>query len=530
MTHDPIAWDADGGAGERVRVDAPAGRISGLRRDDVALFRGIRYAESPTGPLRFAAPVDAARVEEIDATAWGPVSLQDLDPLPARIPGAEGYYYPPEITFSEDCLRLNVWTSERADADAPVLVWFHGGGFTWGSGTGPWVDGTRFAAEHGLVVVTVTYRLGLLGNLWLGDIDPTASDLGIQDQQSALRWVQRNIAAFGGDPGRVTLMGQSAGAMSVGAHLVSPASRGLFHGAAMISGHLGIAPSVADAVAFRKQVLEALRVDPARDVLAQLRTVSTTRIQAVQRSFGLVPGGFPLVRDGVVLPEEPVAAVGRGEGAPVPLLIGCDSEEMRLFSITDSLAPLPIDELLGGLLGDDEVLAREARALYAELGLDDVALSYVIQNDQAWASPIAALAEAHGAAGNAAYQYEFTRRSPVHAGVHDTEVGAAHLSELPFFWGNLDAPGVPDLLGDDVLTDPALRLLADRVSGTVARFVATGSPDGGPLGAWPASTPDARTTMVIGVEASAAQSDARARRVAFWRRQATAPVLAVLQD
>lgn len=519
MTH------AQPASGDRIEVNAPAGTVTGLREHGVAVFRGIRYAEPPRGDLRFAAPVDAAPVEAIDATSFGAVSLQDLDPLPRQLPGTEGYYYRHDVEFSEDCLRLNVWTSSDATGDAPVLVWFHGGGFLWGSGTGPWVDGSRFVREHGLVVVTVSYRLGLLGNLWLGDVDPHSSDLGIQDQTSALRWVQRNIASFGGDPGRVTLMGQSAGGLSVCAQLIAPAARDLFHGAIVISGHLGMTPSVADAVAFRERAFAGLAVDPDGDVLAQLRRLSTSRILQVQRELGLGPGGFPLVTDGVVLPASPLDAVARGDAAPVPLLLGVDAEENRLWSITDGVAPVPARQLLTQLLGAGADL-EEALGLYADLDLDAPESYYAVINDQAWAVPSQALADAHTAAGHPAYAYEFARESPVVAGPLGTTVGAAHLSELPFFFGTLDAPGVPDLLGDEVLTDPALQRLATQVSGTVAAFVQTGTPDGGPLGPWPATTPDARVTMVIGEgpdAASRAVAGHHAARIAFWRGRTGVP-------
>ncbi|MEO5534617.1 MAG: carboxylesterase family protein [Pseudolysinimonas sp.] len=515
------------GSDDRIEVAAAAGRVIGLREDGVAVFRGIRYAEPPRGDLRFAPPVDAAPVEVIDATTWGAVSLQDLDPLPRQLPGTEGYYYQPDIEFSEDCLQLNVWAPPEATNGAPVLVWFHGGGFVWGSGTGPWVDGSRFAREQGLVVVTVTYRLGLLGNLWFGDIDPQNSDLGLQDQTAALRWVSRNIAAFGGDPERVTIMGQSAGGLAACAHLVAPGSRGLFHGAVVISGHLGMTPSVADATAFRARALAGLSVDSTGDVLAQLRSLSTARILQVQRELGLSAGGFPLVADGVVMPAVPLDAVRRGDGAAVPLLLGFDAEENRLWSITDGIPAVPARQLLTGLLVD-EVLTDQALALYADLDVDSAESYYPVINDQAWAVPSQALADAHATAGNPVFAYEFVRESPVVAGPHSTRVGAAHLSELPFFFGNLDAPGVPDLLGHEVLSDPALRGLADRVSATIAAFVRTGTPDGGPLGAWPATKPGARVTMVIGEGPDAisrAVPDRHAERTAFWTAQTGAASL-----
>lgn len=525
MEHSPIAWDPTESGCSPALVAAPAGLVRGVQRDGVALFRGIPYAEAPTGARRFAAPVDAEPRPEIDATWWGAVSLQDLDPLPHRIPGTEGYYYAPGVVFSEDCLFLNIWSGSPAGAGSPVLVWFHGGGFTWGSSTGPWVDGTRFSAEHGIVVVSVTYRLGVFGNLWLGDLDPAAANFGIQDQQSALRWVQRNIEAFGGDPARVTVMGQSAGALSVAAHLASPGSRGLFSGAAMLSGHLSACPSVEEAKEYRRRIFDDAHVDADGDVLAQLRRMAVTRLQQAQRSIGLSTGGFPLVTDGVVMPESPLDAVAAGSGSSVPLLLGTDSEEQRLWSITDSLPPIPVDTLLGSLLGGDPALISEARRLYADLDLDEVALSYLIATDQAWVKPCLALAEAHTRGGGAAHLYEFTRRSPIVAGVHDTEVGSAHLSELPFFWGNLDAPGVAEFCGPEVLTSPSLGALADAISGTVAQFVVSGSPDGASLGPWPATTPLAPTTMVLAESGSGAQPNRNAERVAFWRRQMQSPAL-----
>ncbi|MES2169495.1 MAG: carboxylesterase family protein [Actinomycetota bacterium] len=510
----------------RLDVSAPAGRVTGIDRDGIALFRGIRFAEAPVGDLRFAAPVDAAPADTIDATAWGAVSLQDIDPLPRRLPGTENYFYAPGITTSEDCLNLNIWAPlDTGSEPAPVLFWIYGGGFLCGSGTGPWVDGSRYARDHGVIVVSVNYRLGLLGNLWLGDLQPGGSDLAIQDQISALRWVQRNIAAFGGDPKRVTIMGQSAGGMSVAALLTAPDARGLFHGAAIISGHLAGARTVDQALETRRRVLEELAVDPDGDILTQLRGLSTLRILQIQRELGIGVRAFPLVTDDVVLPADPLGAIRDGEAAQVPLLLGVDSEEDRLFTLTGwSDEPGDSASLLRTLLADAsaETIA-EAEALYSGVGRDDIDRQYLISNDQSWAAPSQALADAHSAAGNPTFQYEFSRRSTALEGAVD----AAHLAELPFFWNNLDAPGVTELLGDDVLTDPALARLAERVSGTIARFVTTGNADGGPLGDWPATSPEARTTMVIDVEPHA-ERDRNAERIAFWRNHDSAPALSTV--
>jgi para-nitrobenzyl esterase len=508
----------------RVQVYAPAGLVTGTARDDIVLFRGIRFAEPPVADLRFSAPVDAAPVAAIDATTWGPISLQDIDPLPRALPGTENYFYAPGVTTSEDCLNLNIWAPPLDDgADpAPVLFWIYGGGFLCGSGTGAWVDGTRYARDHGVIVVSINYRLGLLGNLWLGDIEPKSSDLAIQDQISALRWVQRNIAAFGGDSGRVTIMGQSAGGMSVAALLTAPDARGLFSGAAIISGHLAGARTVEQALETRRRVLHELAVDPNGDIVAQLRGLSTLRILQIQRELGIGVRAFPLVTDDVILPADPLATIHEGAAASVPLLLGVDAEEDRLFMLTGwSGDPTDSSSLLRTLLGDaTEDVIEQAEQLYAGIGTDDVDRQYLISNDQSWAAPSQALADAHSGAGNATFQYEFTRRSTA----LDGRVNAAHLAELPFFWGNLDAPGVTELLGDDVLTDPALARLAERVSGTIAQFVKTGSADNGPLGAWSGTTPEARVTMVIDVEPRA-ERGRNAERIEFWRTHHSAPAL-----
>ena len=505
---------------DHIEVTAPAGTVVGISSGGVNVFRGIRFAEAPIGELRFAAPVDAAPVDEIDATTFGPVSLQDIDPLPRAVPGTENNFYAPGITASEDCLNLNIWTGDT-DGSAPVLFWIHGGAFLYGSGTGPWTDGSRYAREHGVVVVSVNYRLGLLGNLWLGDLDPTRSDLALQDQISALRWVQRNIASFGGDPSRVTIAGQSAGAMSVAALMTAPAATGLYARAIVESGHVSAARSVEQALATREVVLRELAVDASGDIVAQLQALSTMRLLQVQREFGIGILAFPIVTDGVVLPADLLDAVRAGSAAGVDLIVGTTAEEDRLFSVTgwsNENATMP--SVLSSLLEDPEAEA-EAAELYSDLPGTDRDHQFVINTDHGWATPARALAEAHAAGGNRVFHYDFARSS----GALDGRVGAAHLAELPFFWGNLDAPGVASLLGDDVLTDPALIQLAADLNGTVARFISTGSPDGGPLGSWPAYTEATPDTLVINAESTVVRGH-KADRLDFWASHNSTPALA----
>jgi para-nitrobenzyl esterase len=440
----------------RAEARAPAGDFRGLMQDGVALFRGIRYAEPPIGPLRFAPPVSAAASHAwIDASSMGPVSLQDIDPLPLVIPGAESNYYGSDAIASEDCLNLNVWSPDVAGR-APVLAWVHGGAFLCGSGSGPWLDGTRLARENNIVVVTLNYRLGYLGGLFLGDYDSKRSNLALQDQLLALRWVRDNIAAFGGDPDLVTIGGHSAGAMSAAALVTAPAGRGLFRRAFIESGHLGAIIPVATARETTLEILDRLRVDTRGEVLDQLRRVSTFRIAAVQRELGISRRAFPLVGDDITLPSDPMATL-RGR-ADVDILIGTTSEEDRLFAVTGWAPPQAgLEGTLARYLRDPSLRA-EAAALYApalkERGGDEVALAHLIATEHSWAEPTRRLATVHSSVGGRTYLYEFAWASSA----LDGRLGAAHLVDLPFFFDNLDAPGVAELLGEAGRKEPAFRL------------------------------------------------------------------------
>ena len=493
-------------------VTAPCGVVHGIREPGVHVFRGIPYAAAPTGELRFAPPQPAPRVDHIDATRFGAISIQDVDPLPEALPGTERNFYADGALPDEDCLNLNVWTADPSGS-APVYVYIHGGGFLCGSGTGEWIDGARLAREHGIVVVTINYRLGLLGNLWLGDVDPRASNLAIQDDIQALRWVSENIAAFGGDPGRVTVGGESAGGMSVLALLCAPDARGLFQRAVVESAHLGMFPSVEAARSATRTVLRDLQIDPEGDVLAQLRATSLLRLAAVQRRYGIGLGAVPLVADDVVIDGDPARALADGCARDIDLLIGSTAEEDRLFHITGWAAPTrTIAEAAAQLLPDEESRAQAVEAyarLQEERGLDAAGIDAVIATEHGWAEPVRAAALAHAGSGGRTYHYELAWASAVPG------VGAAHLIDLPFFFGTLDQPGVPALLGDEVLTDPATIALGDAVSSSLARFVATGDLSEGPLGPWPLYTDGDRATMVLD-RASHVEIDHLAERLDFW--------------
>jgi para-nitrobenzyl esterase len=511
MTSDVATRQID----DLVEVTAPCGLITGVQSGAVRVFRGIPYGVAPVGELRFAPPVAPPFTDVVDALTFGPISPQDIDPLPEVLPGTENLFYAPGTSAGEDCLNLNIWSPVGAE-DAPVLVYIHGGGFLCGSGSGPWIDGTSHARDHGLVVVTLNYRLGILGGLYLGMYEPARSNLGLQDQMLALRWVKKNISAFGGDPGAVTVAGQSAGAMSAASLLFAPGAVDLFSRAVIESGHLDGALSVEEASVTTGRVLAELKIPAdAPDVLESLRDSSLLRILAVQRRLGIAARLFPLVDDGVVIAGIRSTAGMPGWAHEVDLLVGTTLEENRLFAITgwgsEPLSPeLTVARLLDG--PEDRAAAVELYTGDASPSDDPIELSHRIVTERAWTEPARRLALAHASSSARTYCYEFAWRSSA----LDGRVGAAHVVDIPFFFGNLDAPGVEDLLGERA-HEQNTRALARKMSASLAQFVSTGKLDDGLLGAWPAFSQSRRATMVIDLE-SRVELDRSAARLDFWQQ------------
>jgi para-nitrobenzyl esterase len=314
------------------------GRIRGERSGSVNVWKGVPYAAPPVGRLRFRAPETPESWSGVrDATAFGPVSHQPSDPRGSRYGGVQPLH-------SEDCLYLNVWSPAEGGEGLPVMFWIHGGTFLTGSGRQPLFDGSSFATRGGVVVVTINYRLGPFGFLHLSPLGGgLASNQGLLDQIAALEWVRANIAAFGGDPNRVTVFGESAGSMSIAALLAMPAAKGLFAGAIMQSGAAQALPSqkgsdIAAALLAELGIAPGgdpgvLQSLPAEDILAAAGRISLT-----------LPGGalsmpFQPVIDPGTLPEHPAVAVSAGSAAGIPLLIGTNKDEGSLYFREDVPSP-----------------------------------------------------------------------------------------------------------------------------------------------------------------------------------------------
>ncbi|MEV0411320.1 carboxylesterase family protein [Streptomyces sp. NPDC050448] len=447
-----------GGSG-RPRVRTGYGVVEGRTGPDgIAAFRGVPYAAPPVGALRFAAPAPPAAWDGVrDAGAFGPTAPKV--PYPAKF---AALLPDPEVS-GDDCLNLNVWTPAPAPgARLPVMVWLHGGALTRGSSAVPVYDGSAFARD-GVVLVSVNYRLGVLG---YGLFPDAPANRGLLDQIAALTWVRENIEAFGGDPGRVTVFGESAGAISVGALLGAPRAAGLFAGAALQSG----APEVLPRERVRRMVrrmASLLKVPATAEAFAATALPDLLAAQGavLRRSGPLVAGpAFGLVADPDTLPGDPLEAAAAAE---VPLLLGWTTEEYRLWlaptgamKLMDRLGPLTV-ALARSRSGKDRAAVRALRA--ALPGAGPAELAGQLLTDRLLRDPLRRLAGARRTASSFLYEFGWPSGVP--------GLGACHALELGFVFDTLDVPESSWLAGPD-----APQELADRMHAAWVRFAVTGNP------------------------------------------------------
>jgi para-nitrobenzyl esterase len=473
-------------------VETRSGKLRGCVSAGVAAFRGIPFAAPPFGANRLQPPRPPLPWEGVrDALAFGPKSPQVA--------------YPPAIAEAlaelvgggEDCLTLNVWAPAAGATGLPVMVWIAGGMFEYhGTGAAAFYDGSRFARD-GVVLVSINYRVGAEGFLYLGD---GLANLGLLDQIAALEWVRDNIAAFGGDPGRVTIFGESAGAMSVATLLAMPRAKGLFGRAIVESGGTPVVTSAATAARIGLRLSERLGVPPTRAAIASLPTERVLQAQAEMREdilarpdpafwgeVALTSLPWAPTVDGATVPMPPIEAIGAGAAADIDLLVGTNVEETRLFLLAGGVMDRITDEALAAMAGGYG-LSPERVARYRALhpGATPGELLSAIQTDWYWRIPAVRMADAHAAAARAAatYMYEFAWRSPQMGG----RLGAAHAVEMPFVFDTLGL-GTGPLLGEH-----PPQALADAMHGAWVAFAAAG--DCG----WPRYEPARRRTMRLDIE------------------------------
>ncbi len=495
-------------------VETAYGHVRGaVRPDGVRVFLGVPYARAPTGTLRFRSPRPPQPWPGVrDAIEFGPIAPQLLPKRPL-LPGEP-------TQWSEDCLSLNIWTPGLDSGRRPVLVWVHGGSFLSGSGAGLPYRGHQLARRGDVVVVTLNYRLGALGFLAHPDLlddESGTANWGLLDQLAALEWVGDHAAAFGGDPGNVTLFGESAGAMCVSTLLGARRPPGLFRRAIAQSG--GPVTISMETAADTAELLAA-EVGVGAGSVWRLRDVPVPDLLQAQARLAhraLGPGLLlaPVV-DGGVLDRPPLEGVREGRADGISLLAGSNRDEMTFFVASDpQLLALDDDGLrvrLERTLGDDAGAAIvHYRAVRAARGdtTSPLALWCAIQTDWVFRMPMLRLVEAHGCHVDQSYAYLFTWSSPMAGGM----LGACHGLEVPFVFGSLTEPAIARFTGEGA----AALALADYVQAAWVAFARTGDPSV-PVQQWPRYDREHRFTMVLGPECFVEDDPLPGER-RFWESQ-----------
>jgi len=424
----------------------PLGDYSGLNRDGVFVFKGIKYALAD----RFQpSELETSTWSDLrDATVYGPQCLQ----VPGIMEQLLGESTQP---MAEECLTLNVFTADTS-ARKPVLVWIHGGAFTNGAGSVPWYDGSNLVRSGDIVVVTINYRLGALG--FRG-----RDNAGLSDQVNALQWVRNNIASFGGDPSQVTIMGESAGGASVVSLMACPHADGLYSGAIAMSPSIPQLRSSERGDEALSELLASAGVDHPDDLISLPADALLKAQGDMLSSTGESLTAFAPTTDGNWLPGDPS---GLAASNPVPLVIGTTRDEMHLFTAFDP-SYTEIDEEAARTTFERHFASSEAYDIYQEHrpGSTPPQLVSALETDGVFRWPAHRIAEARQRQQHSTHSYWFTFETPVFGGV----LGSCHALDIPFALNNLDRKGVELFTGDA----PARRNLAASFSGSMTTFMHT---------------------------------------------------------
>jgi para-nitrobenzyl esterase len=458
------------------QVAAPAGTVEGVEQGGLRIFRGIPYAQAPVGPLRWKPPVAAPDWQGVrKATAFGPACVQPRN-------RNAGIYTNPLDTVSEDCLTLNIWAPPGAK-DLPVFVWIHGGALVAGYSHETMYDGARLAQRGNMIVVSINYRLGILGYLAHPELsaespDGVSGNYGLLDQIAALQWVRRNIAAFGGDASNVTIAGESAGALSVLYLMASPQARGLFHKAVAQSAYMITTPELKrgahglpSAEAAGSQIMTAVG---ARN-LAALRAMDAEKLTVDAAAKGYGPWGTV---DGQTLTRQLVATWDQGGQARVPVLAGFNAGEIRSLPVLLPPAPASAEAYEAAIRARYGDLAEPFLRLYPSSNIKESMLATTRDALYGWTATRMVIGQT--AIGQSAYLYLFDHGYPAAA---DYGLHAFHAAEIPYVFGTASRtppywPKIPD--------DVTNRRLSDAMLSYWASFARSGTPvaDGQP--AWEA--------------------------------------------
>ena len=488
-------------------VETTCGQIRGVTVDGIATFKGIPYGASTAGANRFMPPQKPAPWGGVrDAVSWAGHAPQAF--FGKRRPEVSHLAPPPDtVPVSEDCLTLNLWTPGLDASKRPVMVWFHGGAFSYGSANSPRTAGANLAHRGDVVVVTVNHRLNILGFLDLtalgGEEFAHSANAGLLDLVAALEWVRDNIAKFGGDPGNVTIFGQSGGGGKVSALLAMPAAKGLFQRAIVMSGAgirmaehdraTKLAEAVLGEVGLKAYQLEKLQTVPFERLIA---AIEPAQKKLAPVGFRLLDRyGFGPVVEGHDLPRHPFDPTATDLSDDVPIMVGGTSDENALFLAPD-------DAVWNRTLSEDELKTRVAKiadgntdavlALYRQMhpGMTPAELLIEITTDSNFWVRSVLLAERKAAKGKApVYMYSFNWRTPVLGG----KLMSPHAIDVAFVFDTVDVGGITGYA-------PAAAAIAGVESLTWATFARAGTPDNKAIPHWPAYTAAERATMMIDSE------------------------------
>ncbi len=489
-------------------VHTSYGLVQGVQEGSILSWKGIPYAQPPLLKRRFRPPQPPDPWSGVlQATHFGPMAMQPPS-MPAELLR--------RLTMSEDCLTLNIWSPGADSRGRPVLIWIHGGG--WLIGSGRLHDGTALATLGDVVVVTLNYRLGPFGFLHLAELGSgeyaASGNCGLLDQVAALQWVQDNITAFGGDPHRVTVFGESAGAMSIGTLLALPAAQGLFQQAILQSGTIGPVKNSTEATTLARTFLQILEVSP--ENLSSLEEIPAERLVEASSALpdwqGTTGAGdmihFAPVIDGIILPHPPLQAITGGVAKHIPLIVGTTKDECLFYPFADPTWREADDETLIRRV-QQQVGARwpNVAPFYLEDRADEqpllTRLLSLLTFDQ-FIFPAIQFAEAQVKRRAPVWMYRFDWHSPLFG-------GAAHTLDRIFVWNLAENPTIQHMTGDA----PERVQLAQHMQQAWIAFAHHGDPTIPELPTWPRYDLEYRATMLFNRE-STVQNDPNARARQIW--------------
>lgn len=485
-----------------VLVRTRFGLVEGVREGGVCVWKGIPYAAPPVHSLRFRPPHKPESWAGVrEAKGFGPASLQSESPSMKFLGDSPVYQ-------DEDCLYLNIWSPGADDKRRPVMAWIHGGSFNYGSGSSHMYDG-RFFAEHGdVVVVTMNYRLGVFGFLYLGDVDDEryrdSANCGLLDQVAALKWVHGNIEAFGGDPNNVTIFGESAGAVSVGNLLSMPSAKGLFHKAILQSGTARSNVTIEKAATMTEELLSRLQLD--KESVSTLETIPAETILEAAEMFPR--RAFGPVGDGVSLARRPEKVLDEGFAKDVPVLVGTNRDESRLFTHFDpawkQVDETNLHEVFQLSFGpvwmrvSNHVIKNEE---LNQLLYEDAMTHYV------FTYPAIFFGESQAKHGAPVWMYRFDYESDTLDGTPK----AFHALEIPFAWNSILNPKNDNLTGND----SRRYKLAKQMHAAWIAFAHRGDPNTEELPHWPKYDLESRATLLFNTTSEVVNDPDRQRRLSW---------------